>query len=117
MSLPVRLMSAFIRTVDIAAHYPGGCDAFKVQHSLGEGSDALFCLISMSGAELESMVNEVDLYGFDTTRYFAIADMFMGPLKTVPYIAFTQTGESMPPMWVATACNGGDHRKLPSDLC
>jgi len=109
MTLHVKLLSAFIRKTDIAAHYPGGCEAFETQHMLGESNDCLYRLISMSRAAIESLVESVGDYGFDTERFVAIADMWVGPIKRVPYIDFTQTGESFPPTWLATSNEGAHH--------
>lgn len=45
MTVHVQLLSAFIRKDDIAAHYPGGCEAFDQQHTLGDGDAYLYRLV------------------------------------------------------------------------
>ena len=109
MTVHVTLLSAFIRKADIAAYYPGGCETFEQQHTLGEGDTFLYRLISMSGDGLESLIKEVEKSGFDTERFVTIADMWAGPFKQIPNICFTQIGHDFPPTWVATSTEEHHH--------
>lgn len=109
MTVHVQLLSAFIRKADIAAHYPGGCETFERRHTLGEGDAYLYRLISMSSSELAKLIDEIEQCGFDIEQFVAIADMWAGPFKQIPYIRFTQIGQDFPPKWIAEAAQEHNH--------
>ena len=61
MTVQVKFLSAFFRKTDIAAHYPGGCRAFESEQCLGVGDADLYCLVAMSGGDLESALEAVGI--------------------------------------------------------
>ncbi len=102
MTVHVQLLSAFIRKADIADYYPGGCETFEHQRTLGEGDAYLYHLVSMSNEGLEALIDELEQGGLDIEQFVAIADMWAGPFKEIPNIRFTQVGHDFPPTWIAT---------------
>ena len=109
MTVHVQLLSAFIRKADIAAHYPGGCETFEQQHTLGEGDAYLYRLVSMSSEGLGALLDEIEQGGLDIEQFVAIADMWAGPFKKIPSICFTQIGHDFPPTWVAADTQEQNH--------
>lgn len=109
MTVHVQLLSAFIRKADIAAHYPGGCETFEQQHTLGEGDAYLYRLVSMSSEGLGAIIDELEQRGLDIEQYVAIADMWAGPFKEIPNIRFTQVGHDFPPKWIAVSTQEHNH--------
>ena len=103
MTVHVQLLSAFIRKADIAAHFPGGCETFEQQHTLGEGDEYLYRLVSMSSEGLGALLDELEQGGLDIEQFVAIADMWAGPIKEIPNINFTCIGEDFPPTWIAAS--------------
>jgi hypothetical protein len=109
MTVHVQLLSAFIRKADIAAHYPGGCETFEQQHTLGEGDAYLYRLMSMSSEGLGALLDEIEQDGLDIEQFVAIADMWAGPFKEIPNISFTRIGEDFPPTWIAASTQEQHH--------
>ena len=103
MTVHVQLLSAFIRKADIAAHYPGGCEAFEQQHTLGEGDAYLYRMVSMSSEGLGELLDDIEQGGLDVEQFVAIADMWAGPFKEIPNICFTRIGEDFPARWIAAS--------------
>lgn len=103
MALRLKFISAVIRKADIAAHYPGGCPAFESVHAVSSEDDALYALVSMSGSGIEDQFDALRASGFDADRFVALADMWSGPIRQVPGIAFAAEGDDFPPLWIARA--------------
>ncbi len=103
MTVPVRFLSAFVRKADIAKHYPGGIATFESEQLLGEGDEALYCALAMSGHDLHLTLTALGQTGFDTDRYVALADMWHGPIKQVSQIEFDYHLDGFPPVWQARA--------------
>jgi hypothetical protein len=109
MTVQVKFLSAFFRKTDIAAHYPGGCRAFESEQFLGVGDADLYCLVAMSGGDLESALDALRTESFDPDAWVALADMWLGPLKHNPHIVFTVKGDSLPPSWIAQSIEENRH--------
>ena len=109
MTVHVQLLSAFIRKADIDAHYPGGCETFEQQHTLGEGDAYLYRFVSMSSEGLGAHLDELEQSGLDIEQFVAIADMWAGPFIKIPSICFTQIGHDFPPTWVAADTQEQNH--------
>ena len=109
MTVQVKFLSAFFRRTDIAAHYPGGCRAFESEQFLGEGDDHLYCLVAMSGGDLDSALDALRTKFFEPDDWVALADMWLGPLKQNPHIVFTVKGDSLPPSWTAQSIEESHH--------
>lgn len=106
MSIPLLFLSAVVRKSDIDSHYPGGCVAFESQYLLAREDDDLYAIVSMSGLELEERLAKIKSDGFDTDRFMAIGDMWLGSLKEVSGIRFyTGQPDTMLPTWHAE-CEG-----------
>jgi hypothetical protein len=106
MALEVRFLSAFVRKADIFTYYPGGCSVFKERHRLGSADSALYSLVAMSATDLEASIMEIADLGFDVERFFAVADMWHGPMREVPMIRFNCRERKFPPSWFASAVEG-----------
>lgn len=109
MTVEVKLLSALIRKVDIAEHYPGGCAAFEANHLLGEGDSHLYRLIAMSGQDLEWSIEQIAQAGLETDRFVSIADMWGGPCKHEPGIEYVCEPDTFPPRWFAHASEESSH--------
>lgn len=110
MALQIRLLSAFVRKRYVELHYPGGCKAFEQAHLLGAEDPDLYSVVAMSGSEVDSLVKRIGASGFDTNRYMAVGDMWVGPLKLAQGIEFFTSGAtSLPPEWFVRAEEGGTH--------
>lgn len=110
MALQVRLLSAFVRKRYVELHYPGGRQAFERDHLLGAEDPDLYSVVAMSGSEIESCVERIGTQGFDTNRFVAVGDMWVGPLKLAQGIEFYASGAtSLPPEWFVKAEDGGVH--------
>ncbi len=103
MALKVRFLSAFVRKIDISTHYPGGCPVFEERHRLGRTDHDLYSLVAMSATDLEASVQEIADFGLQVDRFFAVADMWHGPIREVPMISFDCRIGEFPPVWFANA--------------
>lgn len=106
MTLEVRLLSAFVRKVDIAKHYPGGCPEFEQRHVLGNSDTQLYSLVAMSPKDLEASLQDIVSAGFQADQFCAVADMWHGPIQSVPTIQFHCQADTFPPVWFASAAGG-----------
>ena len=109
MTLEVRLLSAFVRKVDIAKHYPGGCPEFEQRHVLGNSDTQLYSLVAMSPKDLEASLQDIVSAGFQADQFCAVADMWHGPIQSVPTIQFHCQADTFPPVWFASAAGETAH--------
>jgi hypothetical protein len=97
-------MTAVVRKIDIAIHYPGGRAAFETNHLLSNEDDTLYAIFTMSGGELGERIDEIHSRGFDADRFVAIGDFWHGPIKEVIGIRFyVEEWGTIPATWHVTS--------------
>ncbi len=101
MALPLKFMSAVIRKADAVTHYPGGRAAFEARHPAALQDEALYGLVTMNWADMDELLDQLHLDGFDPEVFAAVADMGVGPLKAARGIRFIISVDQPFPAWSA----------------
>ncbi len=106
MSIELRFLAAVVRKADIESHYPGGLPAFERHQVVAMEDDHLVALFAMSGSEIAERIDDIARRGFDTDRFIAMGDMWVGPVKHAAGIRFASDETLFPPVWYALSDAG-----------
>lgn len=104
MTLPVGLMSLFVRKDVVETQYENGAAGFRERYPSTREDEHLFSLGAMSGGDLQLLIDELREAGLDPAGQIAIAEAFSGPCERCPGIAFDHVEpEALVGGWVARA--------------
>lgn len=103
----VFMTAVFVRA-SIQTGYPGGLPAFTKDFPYARVDRDLVTLSSMSGGELQEMLDAIASKGLDITTCCAVADAFRGPIELCDGIEIFSTRDNFRDQgWMACAKRNG----------
>lgn len=101
MSIRIVFQMVVIRKSAVRKLYPDGEAGFRSAYPFAAEDRYLFGLGSMSGGELDEILQELTAAGLDLPGCAAIADCHQGPIKAHSSILFKQFSDGFAPRWEA----------------
>ncbi|GEC96891.1 hypothetical protein ZRA01_29640 [Zoogloea ramigera] len=109
MSIRIVFQMVVIKKSAVRKHYPDGEAGFRTAYPFAAEDRYLFGLGSMSGGELEEILQELTAAGLDLPECAAIADCHQGAIEEHPDIRFERVSNEPFAQWSARlACDDPD---------
>lgn len=109
MSIRIAFQMVVIKKSAVRKHYPGGEAGFRNAYPFAAEDRYLFGLGSMSGGELDEILQELTAAGLDLPGCAAIADCHQGAIEGHPDIRFERVSNEFFSQWSARlACDDPD---------
>lgn len=105
MSIPIKFMTAAIKKSAIRRHYPHGLTGFRRDYPSVIEDYYLVGLVSMSGGELQEMLDRIGNAGIDLPACCCVADAHLGPLDPHPHFDFIKAPDVLLPTWEVRLVN------------
>lgn len=101
MSIRIVFQMVVIKKSAVRKHYPDGEAGFRTAYPFAAEDRYLFGLGSMSGGELEEILQELTAAGLDLPECAAIADCHQGAIEEHPDIRFERVSNEPFAQWSA----------------
>lgn len=109
MSIRIAFQMVVIKKSAVRKHYPGGEAGFRNAYPFAAEDRYLFGLGSMSGGELDEILQELTAAGLDLPGCAAIADCHQGAIEGHPDIGFERVSdEFLSQLSARLACDDPD---------
>ena len=109
MSIRIVFQMVVIKKSAVRKHYPDGEAGFRNAYPFAAEDRYLFGIGSMSGGELEEILQELTAAGLDLPQCAAIADCHQGAIEKHPDIRFERVSNEFFSQWSARlACDDPD---------
>jgi len=99
MSIPIKFLTAAIKKSAIRRDYRGGLAAFRKNHPNALEDHYLVGIVSMSGGELQEVLERIGDHGIRLLESCAVGDQFIGPIERHPHFAFDVCGNGPSDGW------------------
>ncbi len=99
MSIPIKHMTAAIKKSAVHRDYPGGLEGFRRDFPFADEDFYLIAIRSMSGGELQEMLDCIGKAGLTLIDCCAVGAQFIGPIERHPHFEFASTPGDPLPAW------------------